>query len=242
MPDVFIGASVKQFSRIEEYYANFDHLEIDLNLVKGDFLKTIRQFRDKVYSVHLSHHSMAAAVNSLDYVRRCSGKVAVFHPAYPTSFEELLLDLKIIDRFARKKGLPVMVENVCDRKMKSGRYDGARNPITICKALEELKNRRLGLCLDTGHAVSNELTDWRDPLVYKWLKHIHLSDNVVGKDLHLPFSFLTNPRLKSGIRHLLHHARHEVMIILENKTLEDTIKSYNHIGRMLVPGLKKLAA
>jgi len=240
MPKILVGASVKEFEKIAEYHSGFDHLEIDLNCVVGDFVKTIRNYSDKVYSVHLSHHSTAAAVSSMRYVKACNGKVAVFHPEYPKNFDELVQDIRIIGKYAAKYGVPVMVENLADRKKKSGWYDGARSPITICQALEMVGDKNLGLCLDTGHAVCNEMTEWTHPLVYRWLRHIHLSDSVVGKDLHLPFSIGTSYKLKSGIRRILSHAEHDIMVILENNTLQHTVKSYNNIGRKLAHGLEKI--
>ena len=242
MKHIYVGASVKEYDKIEQYHSLFDNLEIDLNVVKGDFLKIIKRFGDKVYSVHLRHDNLTAAVNSMKYVKLCQGKVAVFHPEYPEDFEQLMRDLKIISKISRKKGIPVMIENLCDRKRKSGEYGGARSPITICEALEQLGNHRLGLCLDTGHAVSNELTKWCNPLVYKWLKHIHLSDNVVGRDLHLPFTPITNWRLKVGVRRILRKTHNDVIVILENKTLKDTIKSYKYFARKISSKAKKLVA
>jgi len=95
-----------------------------------------------------------------------------------------------------------------------------------------LGSPHLGLCLDTGHAISNAgLADslrWDDN-VSKWLKHVHYNDNTFREDAHLPISSNTSEKLIEQFEHLTAHSKHDGTIILEHRKLPEAVLSLEYV-------------
>lgn len=247
------GASAKEFGRLGDYAKNFDLLEIDLEkAVKLGFgpieniVEKAMEFGDKTYSVHLrykpfdSKHKdgIDASIDDLrflcenGYTEKLGIKMFVTHPDYPSSSEMLKSQLARLDNIAKDYGVTIAVENLGDRKNKTRGSLGARNPKEIAQTLEDSDFYALGLCLDTGHAISNAgLTDslnWGD-LVPLWLKHVHYNDNMIRKDDHLPICQDTNKSIIANLKYLVEQSFYGGVIIFEHRKFEQAILSRDFV-------------
>ena len=63
------------------------------------------------------------------------------------------------------------------------------DPAMLVEIAKRVNDKRLGLCLDIGHANCETSglppLEWIEPMS-PYLKHLHLHDNTGGRDLHLP--------------------------------------------------------
>lgn len=251
MPITKLGASVKEFLRIAEYASHFDSLEIDLEKASAQvpsmdpIVQLMAPYMDKVYSLHLRYKpaqgrsGIDATLEDMDLVKELGVERAVTHTDYPQSSEELEKQLSMISDKAAELSLYVAIENLCDRTNKTSGYMAPRNPNSIADFLERLDNKYIGLCLDTGHAISNlQLTNsmqWDANPIKKWLMHVHYNDNVLREDQHLPLSPETigrNPLLIPRFKKLLTDCSKDFVIILENRKLAESIQSRDYLNSL----------
>lgn len=244
-----LGASAKEFKRLEEYYQNFDFLEIDLEKASDsidsmeEIMRRVNLFSDKVHSIHLRYEptdskgGFRVILSDMRLSKEFGDKIYVVHTVYPTTPEILERQVRVIGDEAARLGIKVAVENLCDRGNKCGGYNAPRNPVEIVELLEKIGNPSLGLCLDTGHALSNvqrtagESLNWDNLLMRKWLMHVHYNDNTIGGDEHLPISDSTSHELTEGLKNLTQDSAHDGVLILEHRKFEEAIESRDYLAR-----------
>lgn len=254
MKDWKFGASAKEFERLQEYANQFELLEIYLEQDVKTCHDPIENIAAQIiasgknpYSVHLRYkpflnaHKDGVDAAIYDLSLLCmSGLTAdlgvelfVAHTSYPKNRYELYNQIIRLGEAAHKYEVVVAVENLCDRKNHTKGYMPSRNPRAIALVLEELGNPHLGLCIDTGHAISNsELTDsleWDDDIVRKWIRHVHYNDNVPGKDLHLPISDTMSRNIIANFKYLTQNSKHEGVMIFEHSKLEEAVMSEDYV-------------
>ncbi|MCQ2420373.1 MAG: sugar phosphate isomerase/epimerase [Clostridia bacterium] len=142
----------------------------------------------------------------------------VFHAGFiPTVyFPEWFVPQSIEFWKAFLKTVPQNMTLVLENVMEPG-------PEMLMKIAEGVADRRLGLCLDLGHAnceLSREKPEaWIDPML-PYLRHIHLHSNFGANDLHLP---LGEGNLSAGkiLDRLL--AETDVTFTLENQNCEASL-------------------
>ncbi len=123
---------------------------------------------------------------------------------------------------AARIGVRVVFENVFDR-----------DPEALLALLDRLGRGAAGVCFDTGHFLlfaRSPLEDWLAALGPD-LWEIHLHDNLIGTDLHLPvgrgrFDFL------SLFRHLHRHGPDPLMV-LEHHDLAEVLPSREECLRLM---------
>jgi hypothetical protein len=247
-----IGASAKEFGRLDEYARQFDILEIDVEkafkLGLGpvfSIAESAEPFKDRIRSLHLRYNQLKGAscdgvqtsIYDLEFFNRSRLKDAieiyVTHTDYPQNREQLYEQMQRLGEAAAQQDVIVAVENLGDRKNKTNGYMAPRNPREIAELLDEIGNEHLGLCLDTGHALSNAgLTDslvWDTDAARKWLRHVHYNDNLFRMDDHMPISSATSEYLIAGLKLLLDSSQHDGFVILEHRNLVEAVQSMHYM-------------
>ncbi len=254
-----LGASVKDFSKLDEYARHFDFLEIDLEKAMdffnasptsiselGSVAEAIMPYKEKIYSVHLRYNpapecgmgGIDATIRDLyvfavDLIREIPVRMFVTHTDYPTNSAQFEEQVRILSHHADRLSTHLAIENLCDRKDKTHGYLTPRNPRDIAELLEKIGNPFLGLCIDTGHAISNAaLTDslnWDNDLIRKWVSHFHYNDNTTRMDAHMPISSATDERIIASFKHMLEQSANSGVVIFENRKLGEAIQSLGFV-------------
>ncbi len=249
-----IGASIKEFSKLSEYAENFDFLELDFeHNIKEEgsiygILEKAHPYREKIYSIHLRYRPANGKngieiscedVDSLiknNLLEEFGVKIFVTHTDYPTNPEEFMQQLASLGKKASQYGVIVTVENLCDRKNKTNGFMAPRNPKEIAALLEQTNNPYLGLCLDTGHAISNsQLTDsldWNTNEARSWLRHVHYNDNIIGLDEHMHISSKTDEKLIANLESLTQNSSYCGVMMLEHRKLDEALQSKEYIAKI----------
>ena len=239
MATFFPVASVQQWMHYDKFVHFTDtepspRVELYLEHAPRDFLERCRAFKDRVYSMHLSYsRGLGHAFDEMNLLHRFNNaKLAVIHLDKPKDEAEMDRQLREISRQARLKNVTTTVENLPDttRKALTGAFIGAELAGFIAKKLDRINNPYLGLCFDTGHAVCNNLRDWDDPLIYKWIKHMHVHDSKRFHDLHRPIlpSWGQN-HFKHNLKKIIGNARFPLGLVCENIEIEDQKKTFAYI-------------
>ena len=260
MPLWQLGASAKEFDRLQEYARQFGLLEIDLEKAeKLGFgpIQNIAQLvipnKEWVYSIHLrydpkkdgSADGIDTSISDLEWLcttdlgRQLRANMFVTHTDYPQNVQDLLTQLRRLGEAAKHFNVVIAVENLADRKNKTNGYMAPRNPREMAEALEKIAGEDpelpnyLGLCLDTGHAISNagltDSLDWNDDLVKRWVRHVHYNDNTIRGDEHMPICQSTNAHLIAALNYLLENSAHKGAVIFEHRKLSEGIQSIGYV-------------
>ncbi len=257
-----LGASVKEFSKLIEYAENFGFLELDLehNIKEGENIYSVLgkalPYREKIYSIHLRYkpqngkNGIETSCEDVDSLMKNGSleefgtRIFVTHSDYPTNPEEFRKQVASLGEKACQYGIIIAVENLCDRTNKTNGFMAPRNPKEIAALLEQIDNPYLGLCLDTGHAISNsELTekdslDWNTEEVRKWLRHVHYNDNlnerdehgkVIRRDKHMPISPETDKKLIANIESLTQNSSYCGVMMLEHRKFDEVLQSKGYL-------------
>lgn len=122
---------------------------------------------------------------SIDIARSLGARAVVFHTNYIANFlvESYRVDwlnkneAYWRDKLEKYKDIEIYVENMFDS-----------DPVLLAQLGERMKNdERFGVCFDYAHAAvsSVPLRVWTEALA-PYVKHIHINDNDLVHDLHLP--------------------------------------------------------
>ncbi len=226
------------------------------------FLKNHPLFhRIKKKSIHLNYknyigghlssspESVEKMMLEINWMKQLGIQDAVIHYQRPDTFkehlfqlepEQLINNLKLIDKIAQDNHIRIYIENTYIYKRKDVHNDLEFHQIIWNSILDIQAQSRVGICLDWGHVkcFSNDsLEDW---LIYcKKLKeknmiiYMHIHDNDTLKDLHL-----TLPQAKS----LQYQSSPEFIILLKKyqKFFEDDILILENQSDIAIQEYQKL--
>jgi sugar phosphate isomerase/epimerase len=188
-------------------------------------LEFVKLLEGKVYSIHTRYESFNQGLEDVKLAKLFGAKVVVLHTDYPKKEEELLNQVLKAAKVAVENNVTVCLENLADRKKKAGHYEGCRNPTLLADALEKVNCPLLGMCLDTGHAMSNAHIEWDTPNIQKWLKHVHYHSTSVGNDDHSAVTENHSEFLTEGFLRLLNNCQNIGIVVLENDDLAEAEKT-----------------
>ena len=244
-----LGVSAKEFGQLQQYVEQFKLVEVDLERAEKlgfpmpKVVEQIRPYQGRVYSVHLRYNTdevkgtsgIATSIGDLEFLcnsgimKELGVSLVVTHTDYPKDDADLNRQLERLGAAAAKYGIVIAVENLADRSNKTRGYMGPRNPRVIAEFLAKHGNPNLGLCLDTGHAISNAgLTDsleWDNGAMRKWIRHVHYNDNILRGDEHMPVCQATNPKLIASLKYLFEASAHEGVAIFEHRKMAEAVQS-----------------
>jgi sugar phosphate isomerase/epimerase len=184
-----IGASARNTLALFDCIREFDLFEINLNILREiefkELVCTILDFGTKPYSVHCRYETFAQALADIELSKGLNPELLVVHLPYPQNEFDFRMQIDTLGEAAIKNEIIICIENLADMEERT-KQTRSKNPEEIAAYLDVLNNPNLGLCLDVGHAIKNDFTNWDSALIKKWLKHIHYHSTVKGYDLHLP--------------------------------------------------------
>jgi sugar phosphate isomerase/epimerase len=228
------GAELKELMKevienIHSFNLNVDvaHLpygeEIRLAMDPNKLLNVLRDFEIwfKFYSeigvnlaaIHIPFNSPLINEDSLEYVTRVRNRAIAF-------FEN-------ISKLADEYGINLAIEN----KVERGVYGYLPNDLLYL--IDVINNKRLGICLDTGHAIVNgfQPSEFYNSL-YKHISLIHAHDNDGYRDLHLP-PFSTGVIHWNELLNAFKMNKFQGSIVLEVACHREAISDCDNVAKLL---------
>lgn len=243
--------------RLEE--AGFQGWEIvneGLQKVEGDLKERVRALHettDLIFSLHaplsdinigsvnepIWMESVRQVKESIESTYEFIDDVCVVHPGFfsplsvqqpASAVQKAVQALTSLCEFAADRGLRIAVENLTSANMLMGRY-----PDELVQLVRETNMENLGICLDVGHANTTQTLDefFRIPAENEGVEiiHLHASDNMGERDLHLPLGEgnLDWHKVVRGVN----DTGYSGLMVLELYTLEAGIASLDFLNNLL---------
>jgi sugar phosphate isomerase/epimerase len=234
-----VGAAVSRLQRLNWYTDVLSHLEINLNIdllnIRSNRklqMETLNAHSEMISSVHLSWMSLKSAIKQVPLINELGAGIGVIHPFYPKSTDEFLGQLYRFAEAAEKFDVKIAVENICDRSNRCKSFPAPTDPIMMAELLEKIGSERLGLCLDTCHALDNGIGKWDTEEIISRLIHVHLSDSVLGGHHHLHGPITEETKFMEHLLQLLSMSRHKGSVMLENRKPSVAIASYKYVNSL----------
>ena len=182
--------------------------------------------------------SLRQVKESIEHTYEFIDDICVVHPGFfsplsvqmpETAVQKAISSLKALCEYAADRGLRIAVENLTSANMLMGRY-----PEELVQLVRGANMDNLGVCLDVGHAKTTKKLDEFLSISAQAedvkIIHMHASDNMGDRDLHLPLGEGTVDwkKVLTGIN----NNGYTGFVVFELYTLEGGIKSLAFIDEL----------